>query len=127
MRAAAPSTINCKPTASGNPAAAAAQERTDWANLSPSAGGTRANPSVNPGAMRLEQLSTKGHLLLQSITLGLVQIGISFSVNLAIVCAAGSIAGWFATRPTWLNVQRWVMASVLAALAVRLLLDRRQM
>lgn len=68
----------------------------------------------------------EGHLLLQSVTLGLVQIAVSFSVNLAIVCAAGSIAGWFATRPTWLSVQRWLMASVLTALAVRLALDRRQ-
>lgn len=65
------------------------------------------------------------HLLLQSITLGMVQIGISFSVNLTIVFAAGSIAGWFATRPTWLNIQRWLMASVLTALAVRVVLDRR--
>jgi len=68
----------------------------------------------------------QGHLLLQSITLGSVQIAISFSVNLAIVCAAGSIARWFAARPAWLGMQRWLMASVLAALAVRLALDRRQ-
>ena len=70
---------------------------------------------------------TKGHLLLQSITLGVTQIAVSFSVNLAIVFAAGSVAGWFATRPTWLKVQRWAMASVLTALAVRLALDHRQM
>jgi len=67
----------------------------------------------------------QGHLLLQGITLGLVQIGISFTVNLAIVCTAGTIAGWFAMRPAWLGVQRWLMASVLTALAVRLALDRR--
>ncbi len=69
----------------------------------------------------------KGHLLLQSITLGVTQIAVSFSVNLAIVFAAGSVAGWFGTRPTWLKVQRWAMASVLTALAVRLALDHRQM
>lgn len=69
----------------------------------------------------------KGHLLLQSITLGMTQIIVSFSVNLAIVFAAGSVASWFATRPTWLKVQRWAMASVLTALAIRLALDHRQM
>ncbi|MCB1628328.1 MAG: LysE family translocator [Xanthomonadales bacterium] len=68
----------------------------------------------------------QGQLLRQSFTLGLTQIAISFTVNLAIVCAAGSIAGWFATRPTWLGVQRWLMASVLTGLALRLALERRQ-
>lgn len=69
----------------------------------------------------------RGHLLLQSITLGFMQIGISFSINLAIVCAAGFIARWFSKRPTWLGVQRWLMASVLVALAAKLALDRRHM
>ncbi|MBS7702986.1 LysE family translocator [Chelatococcus asaccharovorans] len=68
----------------------------------------------------------EGHLLLQSITLGLTQIAVSFSVNLAIVFAAGSVASWFSTRPTWLKIQRWVMAGVLTALASRLALDHRQ-
>jgi threonine/homoserine/homoserine lactone efflux protein len=67
----------------------------------------------------------KGHLLLQSLTLGLTQIALSFSVNLAIVLTAGSVASWFSARPTWLTFQRWAMASVLTALAVKLALDRR--
>lgn len=67
----------------------------------------------------------KGHVLFQSVTLGLTQIVISFSVNLAIVLTAGSIARWFSGRPAWLAFQRWAMASVLTALAVRLALDRR--
>lgn len=68
----------------------------------------------------------RGHLLQQSVVLGAVQIVISFAVNCAIVCAAGSIAGWLSRRPAWLGVQRWLMASVLTALALRLALDRRQ-
>ncbi len=66
-----------------------------------------------------------GHLLLQSLTLGATQIAISFTVNLTIVFGAGSVAAWFRTRPQWLRLQRWIMASVLAALAVRLTLERR--
>lgn len=69
---------------------------------------------------------SEGHLLLQSVTLGLTQIAVSFSVNLAIVFAAGSVASWFSTRPTWLKIQRWAMAGVLTALASRLALDHRQ-
>jgi threonine/homoserine/homoserine lactone efflux protein len=62
----------------------------------------------------------KGHALLQAIALGLTQIVVSLTVNFLIVLAAGSIAAWFTTRPSWLKVQRWLMAGVLAGLAVRL-------
>jgi len=67
----------------------------------------------------------KGHVLAQGILLGLTQIAVSFSVNLSIVLAAGTLARWFGSRPSWLKLQRWVMASVLAGLAVRLVMDRR--
>src|SRR5262249_5598281 len=52
----------------------------------------------------------RGHVLAQSVMLGFTQIAVSFTVNLAIVFAAGAVAAWFATRPTWLKVQRWLMA-----------------
>ncbi|HDR4695575.1 LysE family translocator [Bacillus cereus] len=68
----------------------------------------------------------KGSLLFQGAVLGLTQITISFMVNLVIVCTASKIAKWFGTRPTWLRVQRWLMASVLTGLAVRLAFERRQ-
>ncbi|BBK30362.1 threonine/homoserine/homoserine lactone efflux protein [Stella humosa] len=68
----------------------------------------------------------QGYVLLQAVVLGLAQIAVSFSVNLAIVFAAGSVALWFATRPRWLVIQRWLMATVLSALAVRLALEQRQ-
>jgi threonine/homoserine/homoserine lactone efflux protein len=67
----------------------------------------------------------RGDVLAQSVTLGLTQIAVSFAVNALIVMAAGAIAAWFAGRPSWLKLQRWLMASVLAALAVRLALERR--
>lgn len=66
-----------------------------------------------------------GHVLLQSVVLGLTQIAVSFTVNFAIVLTAGSAAAWIAGRPSWLKAQRWVMAGVLGALAVRLAIERR--
>lgn len=68
---------------------------------------------------------SRGSLFWQSASLGLTQIVISLTVNLLIVLAASRIAGWFGTRPTWLKLQRWVMASVLTGLAARLAFERK--
>ncbi|MGW1772294.1 LysE family translocator [Streptomyces sp. NPDC002104] len=65
----------------------------------------------------------KGHVLLQGIVLGSIQIVVSVAVNLAIVLAAGTIAGFLARRPSWLKVQRYMMGSVLGTLAFTLALD----
>ena len=67
----------------------------------------------------------QGSILVQSLALGTTQIAISFSVNALIVLAAGSVAAWFTTRPTWLRVQRWTMAGVLAGFAVRVAIEPR--
>jgi threonine/homoserine/homoserine lactone efflux protein len=67
----------------------------------------------------------KGHVLLQGIALGFTQICISFTVNLAIVMTAGSVAAWFSGRPAWLKVQRWLMAGVLTSLALKLAMEKR--
>jgi threonine/homoserine/homoserine lactone efflux protein len=64
-----------------------------------------------------------GHVLLQSFVLGGVQIAISLTVNLTLVLAAGTIAVFLARRPGWLRAQRYVMGSVLGALAVKLATD----
>jgi threonine/homoserine/homoserine lactone efflux protein len=66
----------------------------------------------------------RGHVVVQGLTLGAVQIAIALSVNSLIVLGAGRIARWLADRPIWMNVQRWFMATVLGVWAVRLLLDR---
>ncbi len=68
----------------------------------------------------------RGSVFLQSVTLGLTQISISFIVNLLIALSAAGIAPWFARNPLWLVTQRYVMGFVLAALAVRLALDSRR-
>jgi threonine/homoserine/homoserine lactone efflux protein len=67
-----------------------------------------------------------GSVFGQSIELGLVQIAVSFGVNLTLILSAARLAAWFARNPLWLVVQRWVMSFVLAALAVRLALDSRR-
>lgn len=67
----------------------------------------------------------KGSLLIQGGILGLTQITVSFIVNLIIVLVASRVAKLLGTRPTWLKVQRWFMASVLTCLAANLVFDRR--
>src|SRR6202047_2750459 len=65
-------------------------------------------------------------VLTQSLALGFIQTAISVSVNAAIALTAGSIAMFLGTRPTWLLVQRWLMGTVLAGLAVRMALETRR-
>ncbi|QTO50760.1 LysE family translocator [Burkholderia latens] len=67
----------------------------------------------------------RGSVLAQSLALGCVQIAVSVSVNALIASMAGSIAGFLADRPAWARVQRWLMGTVLAGLAVRIALDSR--
>ncbi|MDR2335488.1 MAG: LysE family translocator, partial [Burkholderiaceae bacterium] len=38
----------------------------------------------------------------------------------------GSIAVFLANRPTWISVQRWLMGTVLAGLAVRMLTEAKK-
>ncbi|MFJ9455588.1 LysE family translocator [Kitasatospora sp. NPDC101447] len=66
----------------------------------------------------------RGHVALQSLLLGLTQIAIAITVNGLIAMSAGSIATFLNRRPAWLRVQRYVMGTVLAGLAVRIAADR---
>lgn len=67
-----------------------------------------------------------GSVWVQSLVLGLTQITISVSVNAVIVVMAGSVAMFFASRPTWQVMQRWLMGTVLAGLAVRMAVESRR-
>jgi threonine/homoserine/homoserine lactone efflux protein len=67
-----------------------------------------------------------GSVLTQSLARGATQIVISVAVNAMIALAAGSIALFLAERPTWLKLQRWLMGTVLAGLAVRMALESRR-
>ncbi|MFD9814536.1 LysE family translocator [Streptomyces sp. NPDC059080] len=65
----------------------------------------------------------EGHVLLQGLALGAVQIVVSVAVNLALVLTAGAIAAFLARRPSWLKLQRYVRGGVLGMLAVTLAAD----
>jgi len=65
-------------------------------------------------------------VLTQSLALGAIQIVISVSVQAMIALAAGSIARFLGTRPSWLLVQRWLMGTVLAGLAVKMAFEAKR-
>lgn len=67
-----------------------------------------------------------GRVLSQSLVLGFTQIAVSVSVNASIAIAAGSIAAFLARRPAWTTIQRWLMGTVLAGLAVRMATEARR-
>ncbi|HEY4994748.1 MAG TPA: LysE family translocator [Aestuariivirga sp.] len=67
-----------------------------------------------------------GSVLSQGLVLGTLQICISLTVNAMIAMAAGSIAMFLKSRPTWALVQRWFMGTVLAGLAVRIAFEARR-
>lgn len=75
----------------------------------------------------LPQFIVPGHgdVLRQSLVLGGVQILVSVAVNASIVLSAGAIAAFLARRPGWLNVQRWLMGTVPAGLAMRMAMQER--
>jgi threonine/homoserine/homoserine lactone efflux protein len=68
----------------------------------------------------------QGSVLTQSLLLGSIQIVISVSVNAMIALTAGSIAVFLGTRPSWLLVQRWLMGTVLAGLAMKMVLETKR-
>ena len=67
-----------------------------------------------------------GSVLAQSLALGGIQIAISVTVNATAVITAGSIAAFLAGRPAWLVLQRWMMGTVLAGLAIRIAAEGRR-
>ncbi|WP_025560400.1 LysE family translocator [Sphingomonas sp. UNC305MFCol5.2] len=68
----------------------------------------------------------RGSVLGQSLVLGATQILISLCVNAAIAVSAASIARFLTRRPGWATVQRWLMGTVLAGLAVRMATEARR-
>jgi threonine/homoserine/homoserine lactone efflux protein len=67
-----------------------------------------------------------GSVLTQSLVLGSAQIAISVSVNALIAVTAGTIAYFLKSRPSWALLQRWLMGTVLAGLAVRMAVESRR-
>lgn len=67
----------------------------------------------------------RGQVLLQSLSLGAVQITVSLAINTVIIFFAAGLAVFLNRNITWLRVQRYVMGTVLGLLAVRLLTEKR--
>lgn len=67
-----------------------------------------------------------GGVFTQSLALGLTQIAVSMTVNGAICLAAGTIAAFLTRRPSFALIQRWLMATVLGGLAVRMATEARR-
>lgn len=64
----------------------------------------------------------RGSVLWQSAQLGAIQIAVSGTVNALLVLGAARIADVLARKKTWLAVQRYLMGTVLGALAFRMVL-----
>jgi threonine/homoserine/homoserine lactone efflux protein len=69
---------------------------------------------------------TAGSVLAQSLVLGAIQITMSISVHAMIALGAGRIALFLSRRPGWMLVQRYLMGTVLAGLAVRMAFEARR-
>ncbi|WP_277185667.1 LysE family translocator [Caballeronia sp. BR00000012568055] len=69
---------------------------------------------------------TRGSVLGQSLVLGSVQIALSISINCLVAMTAGTIAIFLANKPKWLLIQRWLMGTVLAGLALRMATEARR-
>lgn len=67
----------------------------------------------------------RGNWLLQSLTLGAVQISTSALVNALLVLFAARVALFMNRSQGWMRAQRYVMGTVLGLLAVRLLTEKR--
>lgn len=77
----------------------------------------------------LPQFITVGNgssVLGQSLVLGSAQIAVSLTVNALVAVAAGSIAVFLTSKPTWATVQRWLMGTVLFGLAMRMVVESRK-
>lgn len=68
----------------------------------------------------------RGSVLTQFLCLGATQMCMSVSVNAFVAVTAGSIAAYLGARPLWLGVQRWLMGTVLAGLALRMATEARR-
>lgn len=67
----------------------------------------------------------RGDLLLQSLSLGAVQIGVSVGVNTLLICFAAGLSVFLTRSLGWMRVQRYVMGTVLGLLALRMLTEKR--
>ncbi|TDQ33721.1 LysE family translocator [Aureibacillus halotolerans] len=68
----------------------------------------------------------RGSLFTQTAILGSTQILVSFIVNLLIVVFAAQLSEWIGKKPFMVNIQNWVMATVLGTLALNLAFQEKK-
>ena len=88
-----------------------------------------ANPKIAIMYLSLlPQFISPGHgsILAQSLALGFTQAIISVAVNALIVVMAGQVSLFLAGRPLWQQFQGWLMATVLAGMAVKIAFEARK-
>ncbi|MEB8193322.1 LysE family translocator [Raoultella terrigena] len=88
-----------------------------------------ANPKIAIMYLSLlPQFISPGHgsILSQSLVLGFTQASISVAVNALIVLMAGEVSRFLTGRPLWQRFQRWLMATVLAGMAVKIAFEVRK-
>ncbi|AYZ15366.1 MULTISPECIES: LysE family translocator [Klebsiella] len=88
-----------------------------------------ANPKIAIMYLSLlPQFISPGHgsILTQSLALGFTQAIFSVAVNALIVVMAGQVSLFLAGRPLWQQFQRWLMATVLAGMAVKIAFEARK-
>jgi len=65
------------------------------------------------------------HVFLQTVVLGLVQLGAAAAAHTLVILCAAAAASALAKHRAFAGVQRYLLSAVLAALALRLVADRR--
>ncbi len=68
----------------------------------------------------------RGGILLQSLSLGVIQITVSGSINALLILGAGSITAFLSQSTGWLRAQRYIMGGVLAGIALRIAFTERK-
>lgn len=66
-----------------------------------------------------------GNVLSQTVGLGVVQIAAAATAHSIVILTAASVASKLSRRHPFVGVQRYLLGTVLAALAVRLVTERR--
>jgi threonine/homoserine/homoserine lactone efflux protein len=67
-----------------------------------------------------------GGVFIKSCQVGVSTVSNSISVNFLIVLTAAQVSLFFAKNPTWVKIQKWLMASVLLMLALKMAVSKEK-